>query len=174
MTRTPWVAAAVLALAACAPKAETPEHMQARLRAESDSAKAAIQAANARFAGYLAAGKADSAALLYAEDAVMFPSGTPAISGRAAIQAQFRQWVEMGRWTVQPTTHHVEASGPVAVETGSNVTTFTPGRRAPRGMAARYPDTTNYETAWRKVGGRWLITRDMAVTTRAPAPATTR
>ncbi len=174
MTGTPWVAAALLALAACAPKTETPEQMRTRLRAESDSAKTAIQAANARFAGYLAAGKADSAALVYAEDAVMFPSGTPPISGRAAIQAQFRQWVGMGHWTVQPTTRQVEASGPVAVETGSNVTTFTPGKNAPRGMAARYPDTTNYETAWRKVDGRWLITRDMAVTTRAPAPAKTR
>ena len=174
MTGTHWAAAALLALAACAPKPETPEQAQARLRAESDSAKTAIKAANARFAGYLAAGKADSAALIYAEDAVMFPSGTPAITGRVAILAQLRRWVEMGHWTVKSTTSQVEASGPVAVETGSNVTTFTPGPHAPRGMAARYPDTTNYETAWRKVGGRWLITRDMAVTTRAPAPAGTR
>ena len=173
MTRIPWVAAALLALAACAPKPETPEQAQARLRAESDSAKTAIEAANARFAGYLAAGQADSAALIYAEDAVMFPSGTPAISGRAAILAQLQQWVAMGHWTVKATTREVEASGPVAVETGSNVTTFTPGPNAPRGMAARYPDTTNYETAWRKVGGRWLITRDMAITTRGASPAKT-
>ena len=172
MTRTAWIAAASLALAACAPKPETAEQAQARLRAESDSAKTAIEAANARFAGYLSAGQADSAALIYAEDAVLFPSGTPAISGRAAIMAQFQQWVAMGHWTVEATTREVEASGPVAVETGSNITTFTPGPNAPRGMAARYPDTTNYETAWRKVGGRWLITRDMAVTTRAPAPTT--
>jgi ketosteroid isomerase-like protein len=173
VTRIPVVAAALLALAACAPKPETAEQAQARLRAESDSAKTAIEAANARFARYLAAGQAESAALIYAEDAVMYPSGTPAITGRAAILAQFQQWVGMGRWTVKPTTHQVEASGPVAVETGSNVTTFTPGPQAPRGMAVRYPDTTNYETTWRKVDGRWLITRDMAVTTRAPSPAKT-
>ncbi len=173
MNRTAWVGAALLALAACAPKSETPEQAQARLRAESDSAKTAIEAANARFAGYLAAGQADSAALIYAEDAVMFPSGAPPISGRAAILAQLQRWVGMGHWTVKATTREVEASGPVAVETGSNVTTFTPGPNAPRGMAVRYPDTTNYETAWRKVDGRWLITRDMAVTTRAAAPAKT-
>lgn len=172
MTRTAWIAVASLALVACAPKPETADQAQARLRAESDSARTAIEAANARFAGYLAAGQADSAALIYAEDAVMFPSGTPAITGRAAILAQFRQWVGMGHWTVKATTREVEASGPVAVETGTNVTTFAPGPNAPRGMAARYPDTTNYETAWRKVDGRWLITRDMAVTTRAPASAT--
>ena len=174
MTRTPWVAAALLALAACAPKPETPEQMQARLRAESDSAKTAIEAANARFAGYLAAGKADSAALNYTEDAVFFSAGVPAAVGRAAIQAQFQQWLGMGSWTITIATGKVEASGPVAVENGTYVFTFTPGPHAPPGMAAMFPDSGNYVTTWRKVDGRWLITNDMSLTTRAPAPARKR
>lgn len=174
MTRSPWVAAALLALAACAPKPETPEQMQARLRAESDSAKTAIEAAEARLAGYIAAGKADSAVLSYAEDAVFFMAGAPASRGRAAIQAGFQQLLGMGSWTITPTSGKVEASGPVAVETGTMVMTFTPGPHAPPGMAAMYPDTSNYLTAWRKVDGRWLITNDMSATTRAPAPAKKR
>ena len=174
MSRMPWVAAALLALAACAPKPETAEQMQARLVAESDSAKTAIEAANARFAGYLAAGQADSAALNYAEDANFYMAGSPATTGRAAIQAAFQQMLGMGRWTVAPTTRTVEASGPLAWESGTIVITFTPGPGAPAGMAAMYPDTANYVTTWRKVDGRWLITNDISATTRAPAPAKKR
>ena len=174
MTHAPWVAAALLALAACAPKPETPEQMQARLRAESDSAKTAIEAADARHAAYIAAGKADSAALAYAEDAVMSSGGTLNTTGRAAILAQFQQWLGMGSWTVTPTTGKVEASGPIAVETGTYVMTFTPGPHAPPGMAAMFPDTGAYLATWRKVDGRWLITNDWTVSTRAPVPAKRR
>ena len=174
MTHAPWFAAALLALAACAPKPENPEQMQARLRAESDSAKTAIEAANARFAGYLAAGKADSAALNYTEDAVFFSAGVPAAVGRAAIQAQFQQWLGMGSWTITIATGKVEASGPIAVETGRYVMTFTPGPNAPAGMAAMFPDSGNYVTTWRKVDGKWLLTNDMSLTARAPAPAKRR
>ena len=169
MTRTPWVAAALLALAACAPKPETPEPAQARLRAESDSAKTAIEAAEARLGGYVAAGKADSAALVYAEDAVFYMGGSPAARGRGAILAQLQQLLEAGSWTIHPTADRVEASGPVAVESGTYVFNFTPGPHAPAGMAAMFPDTGNYITTWRKVGGQWLIVLDMSSSTRAPA-----
>ena len=91
MTRVPLLTAALVALAACAPKPETPEQAQARLRAESDSAKSAIEAAEARLGGYVAAGKADSAALVYAEDAVFYMGGSPAARGRGAILAQLQQ-----------------------------------------------------------------------------------
>jgi ketosteroid isomerase-like protein len=172
--RTPWVAAALLALAACAPKPETPEQAQARMRAESDSAKAAIDAADARFVAYIAAGKADSAALNYAEDAVFYVNGSPPASGRAAIQAAFQQMLGMGSWRIAPSNSKVEANGPLAVETGTYVTNVTPGPHAPAGMAAMYPDSGNFLTTWRKVDGRWLITHDMSATTRAPAPAKKR
>jgi ketosteroid isomerase-like protein len=161
----------LLALAACAPKPETPEQAQARIRAESDSAKTAIDTADARFVAYMAAGKADSAALNYAEDAVFYPSGEPAAVGRPAIQASFQQMLGMGSWRIAPTNTKVVASGPVAVETGHYVINLTPGPHSPAGMAAMYPDSGNFLTTWRKVDGRWLITNDMSATTRAPAPA---
>jgi ketosteroid isomerase-like protein len=174
VTRTPWVVAALLAFAACAPKPETPDQMQARLRAESDSAKTAIDAADARIEAYVAAGKADSAALGYAEDAVVYMAGSPAAVGRAAIQAAFQQMLGMGSWRIAPSDTKVEASGPLAIETGTYVINFTPGPHAPAGMVAMYPDSGNFLASWRKVGGRWLITNDMTATTRAPAPAKKR
>ena len=174
MTRTPWMAAALLALAACAPKPETPEQAQVRLRAESDSAKVAIEIVNARHAGYVAAGLADSAALDFTEDAAMFSPGTPVATGRAAIRTQLQQWLGMGSWTVTATTDKVEASGPIAVETGHYVMTFRPGPQAPRNLGLMFPDSGIYFTAWRKVDGRWLIANDFSASTRAPAAAQQR
>jgi len=174
VTRVPLLTAALLALAACAPKPETPEQAQARLQAESDSAKTAVEAAEARLAGYIAAGQADSAALLYAEDAAFYMAGTPTSHGRAAILATFRQLLEMGSWTIQPVADKVEASGPVAVESGRYVFNVTPGPHAPPGMAAMLPDSGSYVTTWRRVGGQWLISNDISVSTRAPAAAKKR
>jgi ketosteroid isomerase-like protein len=164
----------LLALAACAPKPETREHAQARLRAESDSTKTAILAANARFAAHMALGKADSAALSYAENAVFFPTGAPAIRGRAAIRAIFQQMMEVGTWHIAVSDVKVEASGPLAVETGRYVTGLTPGPDAPAGVAAMFPDSGNFLSTWRKVNGRWLMITDMSATTRAPAAAKKR
>ncbi len=174
MIRTPWIGAALLALAACAPKPETPEQAQARLTAESDSAKTAIEAALARWSGYVAAGQADSAALAYAEDAVFYSSGGGFTAGRQAIAAQLGQMLATGHWTVTPRTEHVQASGPLAVETGTYVMAVTPGPHAPPGMAAAFPDSGRYLSTWRKTDGGWLITNDWVVSTRAPAAAKKR
>ncbi len=174
MTRTPWVAAVLLALAACAPKPETREQAQDRLRSEADSAKSAIQAAYARFAAHMTAGTADSAALNYADDAVFFPTGAPAIRGRAAIRDIFQQMIEVGNWRIAVSDLKVEASGPLAVATGRYVTGLTPGPNAPPGVAALYPDSGNFLTTWRRGDGQWRIAVDMSATTRAPAAAPRR
>jgi ketosteroid isomerase-like protein len=170
----PWVAATLLTLAACAPKPETPEQARARLRAESDSVKTAIQAAESRLDAYLAGGKADSAALFYAEDATYSVVGSPTHRGRAAVAANFQRLMEMGSWTVTTTPDKVEASGPIAVESGHYVITFAPGPHAPPGVAASFPDTGAYVFTWRRADGTWLITNDIAVSTRTPAPARKR
>jgi ketosteroid isomerase-like protein len=164
-------AVALLALAACAPKPETPEQMTARMKAESDSARTAIEAANARFVRYFAAGKADSAAMNYAEDAVVMMSNEPAVRGLAAIQAKLAEWMGYGTWQMSATTTRVDANGPMAVEQGTNTMAFTPGPHAPAGMAAMFPDTGKYVTYWKKVDGKWLIAADIGNSSRAmPAP----
>ncbi len=164
-------AVSLLALAACAPRPETPEQAAARTKAESDSARVAIEAANARFVRYVAEGKADSAALNYAEDAVLMAPNAPAARGRAAIQEAFAQMFAWGAWEMAAHTENVDASGPLAVERGWGVQTLRPGPNAPRGVAAMFPDTVKYLTQWKKVGGSWLIVSDISNSSRAlPTP----
>ncbi len=171
MRITPWFAATLL-LAACAPKPETPEQMAARLKAESDSARVAIEANNARFAQLVIAGKVDSAALGYAEDAVMYPDRAPAVHGRAAIAKALGDMMAGGTLTsVVVKTISVEASGPIAIETGTNAWAMVP--KTPAG-AKPVVDTMKYVTTWRKVGSQWLITNDIANSAIAPAPAKKR
>ena len=166
----------LLALAACAPKPETPDQAAARMKAEADTARTAIAAANAAMSKYLAANQMDSAAMLYAEDAVFYPANMPAVRGRPAIAALFKSWGAAGAWTVAPSTYSVEANGPLAIETGRGLMTYAPGPNAPATMKAAFTDTMKYVTTWRKVGGKWLISNDISTTDRAaqPAPAKKR
>jgi len=175
MRVTPLVAAA-LVLAACAPKPETPDQMAARMKAEADTARTAIVAANARMSKYVAAGQMDSVAMLYAEDAVFYPANMPAVRGRPAILALFKNWGAAGAWTLMVSPLTVEANGPLAIETGRGLMTFAPGPNAPAEMKAAFTDTMKYVTTWRKVGGTWLISNDITSSDRAaqPAPAKKR
>ena len=169
MTRS-IVAVALLALAACAPKPETPEQMAARTKAESDSARTAIEADNARFVRYFAAGKADSAAMSYAEDAVVMESNAPPVRGRAAIQAKLAELLGWGTNEFSVTVARVNANGPLAVVQGTYFENFKPGPHAPPGMTAS-TDTAKFVSAWKKVNGMWLIFADIANSNRAiPAP----
>jgi len=170
MRFAPWAAGALLAAAACAPKPETTDQAAARMAAEADSARTAIEAANARMVAHIAAGHADSGTMNYAEDAVMLMAGEPPLQGRAAIQAKFAEWLALGSWQMQVTTTRVDANGPMAVELGTNVMSFTPGPSAPRGMAAMFPDTVRYVTYWKKTGGNWQIVADIGNSGRPMAP----
>ncbi len=169
MRFAPCVAIALLA-AACAPKPETPEQAATRMKAEADTVRLAIDAQNARFTRFLAASQAESVASVYAEDAVYYPANEPAVRGRAALVSSFRAMFATGSFTVAPKTLSVEANGPIAIETGSNVIGFTPGPKAPAGAKA-FTDTIKYVTTWRRVGGQWLISNDIGTTDRAAQPA---
>jgi ketosteroid isomerase-like protein len=165
-------AVTLLAVAACAPKPETPEQMANRMKAESDSVRPALQAALDQYARHLAAGRADSVAMFYAEDAVVMMPNEPAIKGRAAIQAKYAEWLSyhIGRATF--TTTRVDAYGPLAVQQYAYVVSFQPGPHAPPGLKA-YTDTGKTVTAYRKVNGAWLAFLDVSgMSDRAiPAPA---
>jgi ketosteroid isomerase-like protein len=165
-------AVTLLALAACAPKPETPEQMAARIKAESDSAWPALQAALDRLARYIAAGRADSIARFYAEDAVLMLANMPALKGRAAIQAYVAQEMSWGTMQATYATTRVDANGPLAVQQYTYVISFKPGPHAPPGMTA-FTDTGKMITAYKKVNGAWLAFADMGgLSDRAvPAPA---
>lgn len=168
------LAATLVALAACSPQAETWEQAVARMRAESDSARTIIEEKNARFVRYIGEGKADSAALNYALDAVVMLPNEPPVRGRAAIQAKLAEWVTWGTWQFTVTTERVEAVWPMAVEWGTYVWNFTPGPNAPPGMATLFPDSGKYVTYWRDRDGGWTIVADISNTSRPmPAPPVT-
>ena len=173
MRIAPWAAAALL-LAACAPKPETADQMAARLRAESDSARTAIVAVAAAWDRYWAAGQADSMAQLCAEDAVDYPSGQPAVRGRAAILEEIRTQMAAGTYAVATTVENVEASGPIAIATGRYIITFTPGPNAPAGMNVASTSTIKLVTTWRMIGGRWLVSNKIGTRDQAPQPAPAR
>jgi ketosteroid isomerase-like protein len=165
MTRR-LAAVTLLALAACAPKPETPEQMATRMKAESDSARTAIEAAMGHWERHIAAGRADSAAMIYAEDAVVMTSNSPAIKGRAPIEAMLTRLMGYGTYQFAFDIARVDANGPLAVEQGTYVEDFKPGPQVPPGMAAMFPDTGKYVTEWRKVNGVWLIAVDIFNTSR--------
>jgi len=162
-------AVTLLALAACAPKPETPEQMAARMKAESDSARTAIEAEMARYVRFFNAGKADSVAMFYADDAWLMLSNEPLVTGRATIQAKAAEYMSYGL-QVTITTKRVDASGSIAIEQGTYVYDLKPGPHTPAGMAAMFPDTGKYVTGWKKVNGTWLIIADVSNTNR-PMPA---
>jgi len=163
-------AVTLLALAACAPRQETPEQMAARMKAESDSARPTLQAGLDAFARHYAAGQADSVAMFYAEDAEYLAPNQPTVHGRAAIQAQLAEWMSWGTYQVTFTTIRVVANGPLAVHQYAYVENFKPGPHAPPGMTAA-TDTGKAMTAYRKVNGTWLAFMDMAGMSDRPVPA---
>ena len=151
---------ALLALAPCAPKAETPEQTAARMKAESDSARPALQAGLDRVARGFAAGRADSIAMFYADDAVLMLANMPALKGRAAIQAYAAEEMSWGTIQATYTTTRVDAYGPLAVQQYSYIISFKPGPHAPPGMTA-FTDTGKMITAYKRVHGAWLAFADM-------------
>ena len=77
MRTTRCVPLAALGLLLACQASETDEQMQARMQAESDSARAAIEAANQAFAQHFNAGHADSVGALYGTTAVPMAPDAP-------------------------------------------------------------------------------------------------
>lgn len=159
MRYSPWLVIA-LVLAACGPQPETAEQMAARLKAESDSARAAIEAQTARAARFIAEGQPDSLASVYTEDVVAYWMDYPATRGRAAIASKFRTFMATGSFVYKWTTLSFEASGSIAIQTSRTDVTFTPGPKAPRGTKAATFTFTGI-TTWRKIDGQWLGSREI-------------
>lgn len=151
MSRWKLAALAAVTLAACQPAPETPEQLAARLSAESDSAKAAIDAINVHYARWLNTNQADSVAGLFAEDGVMMPPMAPALAGREAIRTYLAANPMPPGATMGFTAVTVHANGPEAIERGTYTFTMPAVGRQPA-MAL----SGKYLVHWRKAGGTWL------------------
>jgi ketosteroid isomerase-like protein len=139
--------------------AETPATMQARIDQESAAARQAIEAATANFERWFAAGQVDSLVSNYTDNATFMPPNQKAATGRDNIQAVFVGWLGMGKWSLDLRPGSVVANGPLAIESGTFVISFTPGPNAMPGMAPA--DTGKYLVHWHQVGGQWKIVDDI-------------
>ncbi len=165
--RIRYLAVLTLALAACKPQPETDEAMQARMSAEADSIKPALEALNRSFATHMVAGHADTLAAFYADNAtIMAPNMAPA-HGSAAIKAALTGMLQMAKPTAfSLRTGSVSANGPLAVESGRYVWTV--------GTAV---DSGKYLVHWHRMNGKWMIVDDIwnsdnpEMPMPAPAPA---
>jgi ketosteroid isomerase-like protein len=156
-TRLSLVALATLGVAGCQPAAESPDQQRARLMAESDSARAAIEAQGTRFTGYFNTGQIDSVVAMYTSSATVMPPGMPAVTGTDSIRAVF---AAMGSMMPAGTTlafqvRSVVANGPIAIERGNWTMT------APETGGAPTATRGKYLVMWRQVGGEWRIQEDI-------------
>jgi uncharacterized protein (TIGR02246 family) len=133
--------------------------------------EAAISAINPQWFKSYNEGDADRIAALYAEDAVFSAPGLPALRGREAIRAYLVQDIAnssaAGLSFVPPATAEHGVSGDLAWEWGTFSLTDKSGATV---------DTGKYVTVYQRMGGSWLIIRDIFNTdtpppAAAPAPA---
>ena len=120
--------------------------------------RAAIDSANTRWMAAIAAGNADSLAVIYAANARMMPPGAPANVGREAIVAGFAPMFAIGQWTITLTTDTIWPAGSSVFERGTWVSTFTPGPNAPSMPPS---DKGKYLQRWIQEDGRWVVADDI-------------
>ena len=136
--------------------AETPQQTDARITAESNTARTELAAIGTNFARWYVAGAVDSAATVLTEDHSSLPPNQPAGAGRAHWLSANKPLSATGKFGLHHETVSVVANGPLAVEQGRYVITFVPGPAAPASATA-FADTGKYLWQWRKVDGRWLL-----------------
>jgi ketosteroid isomerase-like protein/uncharacterized RmlC-like cupin family protein len=150
---TPFTLA--LALAACAPA----------VTVNQPSEQAAIRAAGQDWQRAIVAKDVDRIASHFAPDVVIMTPNAPVARGHAAARAMWQQEVGLPGLAVSWAPTEIEVTSPTtAVEVGSYRFAFD----SPTG---RFNDTGSYVSHWRKVNGRWLMTRDAIISDQPMAPA---
>lgn len=93
---------------------------------------------------------------MLAEDGYTLAPNQPPIVGCAGWLALFRPQLTQGKWRIDNVAESVVAYGPLAVERGRFVLSFTPPPGAPSSMRA-ISDTAKYLWHWRKFHGQWQL-----------------
>ena len=114
--------------------------------------RAAIEKANKKFVDGAAKGDAALIASTYTADAIAFPPNEEAVTGKPAIQKMWQSVLDSGITGFELNTTEVESSGNLAYEVGTYVLKMKDGTVADRGK---------YCVVWKRVGGEWLLHRDI-------------
>ena len=148
---TAWLlVAAGAALAACQ-QAETPEQAAARMTAETDAARPAIEARTAAYARHYNAAQTDTLVALHTADAHVMPPNSPAVHGSEGIRAFFVAGFQQGPGgQLALRGENLAVNGPMALERGR--WNFTPATGTP--IPA---DSGKYFTHYHMTGDQWLI-----------------
>src|ERR1043166_4980658 len=101
-------------------------------------ARAAIEAANAKFSEAFARGDTKALAAMYTSDAIAFPPDSEMIGGNDAIAKFWKATRDGGVQSATLTTDDVGRSGDVAYEVGRVSLTIQPEGKAPTTAAAKY------------------------------------
>ncbi len=119
-------------------------------------ARAAIEAANAKFSEAFARGDAKALAAMYTSDAIVFPPDHEMIRGTKAIGDFWKATRDSGIQSAALTTVDVGRSGGVAYEAGKVSLTIQPAGKEPTTVVAKYV------VVWkRQADGSWKLHRDI-------------
>ncbi len=119
-------------------------------------ARAAIEAANARFSEAFARGDAKAISTMYTPDAIAFPPDAEMIRGNEAIASFWKTTRDGGVLSATLTTLDVERSGDVACEVGTVSLAIQAEGKEPTTAAAKYV------VVWkREPDGSWKLHRDI-------------
>ena len=119
-------------------------------------ARAAIEAANARFSEAFARGDASALAAMYTPDAIAFPPGSEMVRGNEAIAGFWKTSRDGGGRGATLTTIDVGRSGDVAYEVGTVSLEVQAEGKEPTTATAKYG------VVWkRQPYGSWKLHRDI-------------
>jgi uncharacterized protein (TIGR02246 family) len=114
--------------------------------------RAAIDASNKKFSDGAAKHDASIMAAAYTEDGEAFPPNSDVVKGRPALQKMWQSVLDSGITGIELNTSEVEADGNLAYEVGTYAMKTKDGKVADRGK---------YCVVWKRVGGQWLLHRDI-------------
>lgn len=153
---------AALTLTACA-RTETAEQRAARNRADTDSARVAIQARDAAYVRFVNANQPDSIGAMYGAQSVVMPPDMPRAVGPDSIAAAVRRLAVPGG-TLTVTQEAIAVDGDIGVARGS-FTYAAPAQGRQPAMTLR----GKYMQHLHRVDGRWVVVDDIW-NNDAPAP----
>ena len=118
--------------------------------------RAEVEKGNAKFSEAFEQGNAEAIALLYTQDAIVFPPGSEMVKGREAIGSFWKTTRESGVKSVKLTTVDVGESGDLAYEVGTVLLTIQPEGKESTTASAKYV------VVWkRQKDGSWQLHRDI-------------